>query len=153
MAHTLSIDNMSTSVVDVSVPQFDKTKLKLVAVDKDDVRGTVEARYVYQDGDPLYPTTVVVRYAADPKDKARVIRCLVAINTHARDVDGVTGVEVVKPFSIVTSMQIPSMSIEAGDLVNAWLNLASLGYTAINTKVPNDAVMSGLLFGLVQAYS
>lgn len=152
VTHTLSIDRVVTTTADVAVPQMVQSGFSLVSTTRDAAAGVIEAVYSIPTGDANYPTTIVVRTARNPKDRAGVARHLIAINTFARDLDGVTGLEVVKPISAVLTIQVPNMSVEAADLATLIGNLYGLSFNTLTAKVPDTAVLSGLQFGLVEAF-
>jgi hypothetical protein len=152
MAITYSIDRVSTNVADVAVPQLAQSTFSLVSTTRDAAAGTSESIYSVPTGDPLYPTTIVVRFAKNPKDRNGTRRLTLAINTFAREVDSVSGVETVNPISAALSLQVPAATVEAADLAALIGNLYGLSFNTLTAKVPDTTVISELLFGITQAY-
>lgn len=154
MTHTLSIDRVSTSVADVSVPQLTQANFRLMSTQRDVASGVTESWYSLPSGDPAYPSTIVVRVAKPVGKNAASgqTRAMIAFNTYARDEDSVTGEVVVRPISTSLNLHLPPMSLEATDLLNLVGNLYGLSFNTLNTKVPDTAVMANLLFGLTEAF-
>lgn len=152
MTITYSIDRVSTTTADVAVPQLTQAGFSLVSTSRDVNSGVNESWYSIPTGDPLYPTTIVVRHAKNPKDKAGVRRLTLAINTWAREVDSVSGAETVNPISAAMTLQVPSATVEAADIAALIGNLYGLSFNSLTTKVPDTAVISGLLFGITPAF-
>lgn len=153
MAHTYSIDRVSTTTQAVNVPYLTQANFRLISTVHDPANGIVESRYSIPTGDPTYPTIIVVRYAKNPKDKTGASRTLTAINTFARDVDGTGALEdVVKPISASTSIVMPSMTLEAADISALLGNLYSLTFNSLTAQVPDTAVVSDLMFGLTEVF-
>lgn len=153
MTHTLSIDRTVATTTSINVPRIDPTTLSLISTMRDAASGVVESWYSLPSGDPLYPSTVVVRVAANPKDKSGTKRCLIALNTFARDEDSVTGDVVLKPISASISLVLPSISLELGDLAVLVGNIYGLTCKTVTTGTPDTVVLNRVLFSITEVFA
>jgi hypothetical protein len=153
VTHTLSIDRVSTAVADVSVPQLVQADFSLVSTDFDAQTGQSISIFTLASGDPAYKTTITVRSQQNPRNNSGARNASVRIDTWCRDLDSVSGLEVVKPCNVVLGINLPDMSLEAVDVMMLVGNLYGLAFTSLTSKVPSTDVMSNLMFGLTQVYA
>lgn len=150
MTHTLSIDNVGGTPVDVSIANFAKTSLELVNTTVAQAGRQVISTYVLTTSDVANPTSVVVQSTAGTDG---IRRSSITLKTVARDVDA-DGTEVAtKPISVVVAINVPTMSIEARDVMDLVLAGVNLMYPSLTSKVPDLGTVSALLFGITGLYS
>lgn len=152
MTHTLTIDRVSTAVADVAVPQLDQDTLSWVSTDRDDQTGQSISIYTIESGDPAYKTYVTVRSQQNPRNNSGARNASIRIDTWCRDLDSVSGLEIVKPANVVLGINLPDMSLEAGDVMALIGNLYGVAFTSLTSKVPSLDVVTALIFGRTKVY-
>lgn len=152
MTHTLSIDRVDSTIVAVNVEEIDQTGLILLDTTTDAKTGATVSRYTLADGDPHYPSYIDIKNQVDPKDGKGVRRISITFRTWARDLDSVSGEEVIEPISFVTAMNLPAMNLEVADLNVALANCYALTYDSVTTGTRSTALLSKLLFGLTRLF-
>lgn len=153
MTHTLSIDRVSTAVADVAVPQLNQGSLSLISTDFNAVTGQSISIYTLASGDPAYKTNITVRSQQNPKNNSGARNISIRVDTWCRDLDSVSGIEIVKPTNVVIGINLPDMSVEAGDVMALASNVYGLLFTSLTSKVPSLDVVTNLIFGLTQVYA
>jgi hypothetical protein len=159
MSLTLSIDQLSASAADVAVPALDQTDLvHLKTYTPPGQPGVQISQYLLPATNNRQALTVTVRSEGiaatgrGPKDyQARKVS--IALRTWARIVSSDTAVEdLVEETSAAISWTIPSIAVEAGDVMVMLNNLFALLWTTLTSKVPDTDRVASLNLGLTEVY-
>jgi hypothetical protein len=152
MSHTLSIDRVDTTTTSVDVEGIDQSNLILLSNSTDPKTGATISRYTLADGDPQYPTYVDIKNQVDPRDAEGIRRTSITLRTWSRDLDSVSGLEVIKPISVVIAMNLPAMNLEVADVDQLLANAYSLTYGTVTMGARSVDLLNQLIFGLTQLY-
>lgn len=155
MSTTYSIDRIGGTPADVSVPILDKSTLKPVSLDTPSVSANeISSTYTIESGDQSLPTYVKVATALDISKlgKSGLIRSYWDLSSYARASDGVNPDDVA-PISARTTILVPGgLVVEAADISTLLLNLFSLSFTSLSSKVPSTDLVTALMFRRTRHY-
>lgn len=146
MTTTVTLANMPSSPTDVAVNFLDQTKLELRKFEQVNA-STIQAVYVYADGNPLEETLVTVRVEANPAKNT--LRCSIRLTTV--QVVVVDSVETERePIEAVIAWNTPGQWEDADKLISMIGTAYSLAFNGVTTKVPNVGILGSINRSLIQ---
>lgn len=151
MSHTLTIDGLGGTAADVSVYQLDQSTLVELATTRDP-DGSISTQYLVPGVDANYPVILTVRNFRDAKKPDSLRRAALSLSAWARDVDSVSGLTILKPITITTTIYIPGMSVETVDVLTGVENLFGLFFHTLTSKVPDTLAMAAIIAGATKLY-
>jgi hypothetical protein len=147
MTTTVVLSNMPSSASDVSVKLLDQSKLVLekTVIGTD---GSIVATFVYADGDPTTPTTVVARIASSAKT-GLTYNSITLETIQIVTVDSI--VTETQPLSVTIGWNTPGIMEDAGSVLDMIGTGFSLCFNGVTSKVPNEGIIDKMNRSLVAA--
>lgn len=130
---SVTLNNMPTSVTDVSVTLLDQSKLSELTTVKSADNNTVTSTYTYAGSSALFNTSVVVQSQYIPKDDI----CRHSIRLITTETNDASGVAVTRPIEALLAWNTPGRFMGDSTKVLAMLGAVySLSFKTLVSKVP-----------------